>query len=525
MGNNTKILLFFALLAPTSVKSFLFMGQKPARLSDTGGGPCKPMMITTRRCSLAMMENDGDFDFSNNEQEENGPVFFNDFCDEGFLGDSSSSSSSESLVLRQVQDRIQEAEQRVEKNWQSGSWQVRGFSLDPFSAHDERSIFVSKIVSCPDHPDVYVGRTDGTLFRISLGTEYMASFTSSNDSDKKSFKSYQHLKRNDESERRSSLETPFEILSQTEAHSTGKPLSTILPVNDDEVYTVSSNEIKKWTVVEETYKGSGTLTLTETAKLEGLPTTADVVHLGQVTWNGRSSVLCIARDGSVGIWEATSCALLDSCTFGWEGVPIHVTCATSDSNSIVIGNEIGQLMVYKIANLKDSIQQSPSNLVSPDLCWSGFQQRATSVTFGGPGSFSRGPDAMSSILLSGAQDGSIRQWELFSQGERLEYWPKLASQRMPKRSHQFLGHSSDVTALEVIDATKFLSASKDGSIRAWDATSGKELFRMDGFSSSALGSLCVKDDLLVTDGMENFVCVNDFDIDFSGDNDIDLDAW
>jgi hypothetical protein len=41
---------------------------------------------------------------------------------------------------------------------------------------------------------------------------------------------------------------------------------------------------------------------------------------------------------------------------------------------------------------------------------------------------------------------------------------------------------------------------------------------MDGFTES-LSSLCLVEDLLITDGMEKFVCVHDFDVDNSDFND------
>lgn len=62
---------------------------------------------------------------------------------------------------------------------------------------------------------------------------------------------------------------------------------------------------------------------------------------------------------------------------------------------------------------------------------------------------------------------------------------------------------------------QFLSASEDGTIRAWNVADGKESYRMDGFTKD-LSSLCVlgasssEDDFLVTNGMKQYVCVHDF---------------
>jgi WD40 repeat protein len=96
---------------------------------------------------------------------------------------------------------------------------------------------------------------------------------------------------------------------------------------------------------------------------------------------------------------------------------------------------------------------------------------------------------------------------------------------MQRRAHRFEGHEGPITALTTIDPTKILSAGVDGTVRAWNPTKGTELFRMDGFTED-LNSLCLKDNLLVTDGMEQFVCVHDFDMDESElDDGYELGEW
>ncbi len=100
-------------------------------------------------------------------------------------------------------------------------------------------------------------------------------------------------------------------------------------------------------------------------------------------------------------------------------------------------------------------------------------------------------------------------------GTRLEQWPRLANQRLSKRAHLFKGgHESAVRVIVANDSTKFLSASEDGSIVAWSATKGQQLFHMEGFSDK-ISSLLLLDNLLITDGMEDYVCVHDFEVDES----------
>lgn len=95
---------------------------------------------------------------------------------------------------------------------------------------------------------------------------------------------------------------------------------------------------------------------------------------------------------------------------------------------------------------------------------------------------------------------------------KLEHWPRLPNQRMKRRAHMFQGHAEAVNALAQVDSTKFLSASADGTIRVWSPSEGKEMYRLDGFTDS-LSSLVLAKETLITDGMENMVCVHDFDVD------------
>ena len=86
---------------------------------------------------------------------------------------------------------------------------------------------------------------------------------------------------------------------------------------------------------------------------------------------------------------------------------------------------------------------------------------------------------------------------------------------MKRRSHLFSpGHDGAVSSIsqQGADSSKFLTCGQDGSVCVWSAASGKELFRMDGFSSSISSLACLGRELLVTDGMEEYVCVHDFGI-------------
>lgn len=72
-------------------------------------------------------------------------------------------------------------------------------------------------------------------------------------------------------------------------------------------------------------------------------------------------------------------------------------------------------------------------------------------------------------------------------------------------------------------------------VRAWNTATGKEMFRMEGFPDP-IRSLCLLDSgttdgtmdivpntILVTNGMNKYVCVHDFSADDEDEADYDLD--
>ncbi len=143
----------------------------------------------------------------------------------------------------------------------------------------------------------------------------------------------------------------------------------------------------------------------------------------------------------------------------------------------------------------------------------------------------------SSVVLTGGADGVVKQYQIIrrqimmaapmttssqkqeeSPSWKLEHWPRLPTQRMKNHAHIFQGHYDSVSALASLnDSSKIISASIDGTLRIWDQSKGEELYRMDGFDNR-ISSLCLDREVLVTNGMNGYVCVHDFDV---TDSDID----
>lgn len=117
---------------------------------------------------------------------------------------------------------------------------------------------------------------------------------------------------------------------------------------------------------------------------------------------------------------------------------------------------------------------------------------------------------------------------------KIEYWPRLASQRLRQRAHVFkTKHGGKVNSIQILNlnndehyddddndeedddpAQLILSAAADGSIHVSSPIGGEMCYHMDGFSSK-ISSLCLceNQNILITDGMQHFVCLHDFDAD------------
>jgi len=473
----------------------------------------------------------------NPDDDEEEEIFYDDFADlRGAIGNAAADAPDSKLPkdtqtalqerIRSVQKQDLQKDAQILQNWKQGNWEVRGFSLDQENADSNENapnqrIHVCKIV--PDHSDVpdriWVGRTDGSVISVQLGKEYLTNFRSkltaqSKGDDKISVSS--ELVREDDG---LSPEKPFEILHQFSAHSS--PISAILSC-DDYLFTASENsgEIQQWFMTEDEHAGEDATKVVASKLMTDAHTdTIQCLKTVSVKEEEEASVLfSAAKDGSLALWDMSSGDLLYKCQMFQPDneVPVRIECADADATHVYIGTTDGQVLAYMVSDLLESASEGRTSCPLPNGQWSASEEAVTSLACAGEGSLGRGSGQSTSLLLTGSADGVVKQWEVFArpgaERARLEQWPKLSTQRLPKKAHMFQGHGNPVTALQAIDATKFLSAAADGTVRAWNPTTGKEIFRMDGFTAE-LKSLCLRDNILVTDGMEKFVCLHDFDID------------
>lgn len=295
--------------------------------------------------------------------------------------------------------------------------------------------------------------------------------------------------------------------------------------------------------------------------------------------NDKKVLFSASRDGIFALWDLDnngSLILACQCTAAQDDC--LVTCADVSNPSslddynnnssengndvIVFGTSTGYVVGYAIKellSLKGGQREGTSNVEnpSPSLFYrahgtdTGRGDAVTAIKCGGDGTIpnsarlrgsgndqddgtgSSRRDVSSFILLTGGEDGLVKQWEILSQKSssgpiRMDHWPRMSTQRMKRRAHIFNpGHDGPVSSIaqqSKTDSSKFITCGQDGSVSVWSASSGEELSRMDGFESNISSLACLGCDLLVTNGMEGYVCVNDFAIDEDAASDgYDLD--
>ena len=102
--------------------------------------------------------------------------------------------------------------------------------------------------------------------------------------------------------------------------------------------------------------------------------------------------------------------------------------------------------------------------------------------------------ARTSLLITGAGDGSVASWDLSAGGEALLDIGNA--------------HRAPVTTLQA-DHSKIVTGGRDGVIRCWDAATGACRFSLAPFTAY-LDGLAYSDGLLVTTGSNNSVSLHNF---------------
>ena len=161
------------------------------------------------------------------------------------------------------------------------------------------------------------------------------------------------------------------------------------------------------------------------------------------------SLLLLSADGnSLAIWDVVTGNLLgrrfveprdddrDDAASSTSNVSATntITCVDTDGIHVYVGTETGHVVAYTVKDLCQSIPSTAGQ-------WRAASCPVTTITCGGPGTLGRGGSAPTTVLYTGDAQGTVKQWEIFARdsGQKIEPWPKLTTQRMPKKAHLFPG--------------------------------------------------------------------------------------
>jgi hypothetical protein len=288
-----------------------------------------------------------------------------------------------------------------------------------------------------------------------------------------------------------------------------------------------------------------------------------------------SFVVSVSNNGQVVVWEVTTTdnksspsirIRLDANLFHEQQNKEYdendsVLSIDVDEEYLYMGSRMGRIFIFSWSTITedfktahtDSIRSLP--LVNTFLAFTNRNPGVSTLLAAGPSTSCAGNiDSSNSNksnrprskeLIAGNMSGGLKQWELIPVSEgRLENWPRMPSQKLTGgKSHVYQtrdysledplneGPDSFSPAIkELLCIQQVLVAATDHDLTFWDSTSGKMLYDMRGLDftiSTGVGSgssngngpldrpslIVENDSFLVTNGMENFVCVHDFTMD------------
>jgi len=305
-----------------------------------------------------------------------------------------------------------------------------------------------------------------------------------------------------------------------------------------------------------------------------------VVPVPQVGANTQL-VVSVSTNGQVVVWEVTPGDDQDECSSSirirldtnilqqqWEEEYYDendsILSMDVDDQHLYLGSRGGRIYIFSLAEIKGqhfatsdtSSSANPTTSLQLLKSFIGFTSRDPGVSTllaAGPGSLGANngtgntntnrPPTKS--LIAGNMAGGLKQWELIPAGKgRLEYWPRMASQKLPGgKPHVYetsdYSHYDDdddegdasfspaIRGLVCIQQVLLAATAQD--LTFWDSTTGKALYDMQGLDFALHDTtthahaqyqrtthhlrpnlIAVKNSVLVTNGMENFVCVHDF---------------
>ncbi len=267
-----------------------------------------------------------------------------------------------------------------------------------------------------------------------------------------------------------------------------------------------------------------------------------------------SLVVSVSDNGQVVVWELSSAEekfppsikiKLITNLFQQEGEYDAVSSVDVDDQYLYLGTQAGKISIFSLSAVTDAVAESSDNVLALPLvksfeAFTSSNPGISTLLAAGPGSLGTtsspggGNRPPTKSLIAGDMSGGLKQWELIPAGQgRLEYWPRLATQKLPGgKPHVYETRDNswgdDYTYGEqqrnsffpairqLLCIQQVLLAATDYDLTVWDSSTGKILYDMQGLdftSGSRPNLVAANDSVLVTNGMENFVCVHDFTMD------------
>jgi len=466
-------------------------------------------------------------------------IFYDDFGDSPIGGDMGGRTDGTifSGNNRALQERFnelvmteQESKIRISENWKQGYWSVRGCALDRGEMEfGEKGIQISSIIPFEDEM-ILVGRTDGSICWLQIGSEeYLATFTNQltakeGMNDENTISITNELKRDEPSSIPMPRDDPaspqlvgesskFEILSQLQTSKDGK-ITNMAVIKEHSYLFVSSDS---------TTTPLQVFSINEDGPISGqgmnLPVNGEV----RIQAIRDTNVLSIDRNGIVCRWSVNAknggtISMSNSFQISLDYDDM-ILCCDADKDYVYFGTTSGTVLIYSVDQILNSDSGSSTAAeVEPLKTFTSFSNAGVSrICAAGEGIMGRGRGTSTVALITGSTDGDIKQWELLPRGMRgVEYWPKLSSQTLQGKAHLLQGMTevSPILNLCPVQDGIILSATSHQLV-IWDSTTGQTLCTMEGLDFDQGGASCLvlSRYLLITNGMNQYVCVHDFSID------------
>ena len=486
------------------------------------GGSSAFTILRPQRCQVGLglsLSSNNDKDNANTNSDSD--IFFDDFGDDNTVGGSSSSDGNMSSLLSrmsEVKGTDAAYDAKLARNWRRGNWSVRGFALDKSSSTSSTATSSSDKADSPVHVSVVaastssfyidsflpqdtlaseeytvaVGRTDGSVFIVQLGDQYLTNFVAvpklvvENDAGENDatttgmvarvetdWTNSDQLQGNlrDDQQREAGMDSevsqkqpPFKIKHQFLASEHGEAINQLVFIdsiegNDcDGIICASAGSSGEISMRKLQSSNSGSTVQTQHSMLNGvhhdeiISLQLMVLHSRDKDTDEQNILFSASRDGTFALWNLDnngelimSCQCVDVLAGDCE----KLTCADvfnpsswgddlSDNNQagndvILLGTSNGYVVGYRVLDLLANSTDTNSFSPSPNLRYrahgmeSGKGESVTAIKCGGDGTIvssarlratdenqdgnnRQSPRTSSFILLTGGEDGSVKQW-------------------------------------------------------------------------------------------------------------------